>query len=87
MREFRITKVYRPCTLGYRLHKDGVKQLGTKTGNSFAEVLHKTMQEQEDQNYFPQDDESIQDCDGVTIFEMGDTCIELGDYVYEAEEI
>ena len=51
------------------------------------EAVEKVYQQVMDENYFPQEDGSILDCDGNTIASADDTTIEYDGGCFSAEEI
>jgi ribosomal protein L20A (L18A) len=55
--------------------------------NSEREAVEKVFQRVMDENYFPQEDGSIKDCDGNTIAEATDNIIEYDGGCFSAEEI
>jgi len=55
--------------------------------NSEREAVEKVYQQVMDENYFPQEDGSIKDCDGNTIAEATDNIIEYDGGCFSAEEI
>ena len=54
--------------------------------NSEREAVEKVYQQVMDENYFPQEDGSIKDCDGNTIAEATDSTIEYDGGCFSAEE-
>jgi len=55
--------------------------------DSEREAVEKVYQQVMDENYFPQEDGSILDCDGNTIASADDTTIEYDGGCFSAEEI
>jgi hypothetical protein len=59
----------------------------TANANSAREAVEDVFQKIMDENYFPQEDGSIKDCDGHTIADADDDCIEYDGGYFEAEII
>ena len=55
--------------------------------NHEREAVENVFQQVIDENYFPQEDGSIKDCDGNTISEADDDTIEYDGGCFSAEEI
>ena len=55
--------------------------------NSEREAVEKVYQQVMDENYFPQEDGSVKDCDGNTIAEATDDTIEYDGGYFSAEEV
>lgn len=59
----------------------------TVNANSEREAVQDVYASYLSDNYFPEDDGSIKDCDGHTIAEADDDCIEYDGGYFSAEEI
>lgn len=83
---YRAFRQYGQHTTLYRLYPKGLQDLGPVSAISEDDALHQIVNKWDDQNYFPQEDGSIKDCDTQTIFEPGDGSVDFGDYYYYVQE-
>jgi len=78
----------KPYKVTYNGNASRFRNFETLTnGFSEREAVEKVYQQVMDENYFPQEDGSILDCDGNTIASADDTTIEYDGGCFSAEEI
>jgi hypothetical protein len=87
MKTFKASRIYSETTIRYKMFKNGIEYLGTIEATNQDEAIHKTVCKYDDQNYFPDDNGNIQDCDGNTVFAPGDDSADFVDYAYIVEEL
>jgi hypothetical protein len=87
MKTFKASRIYSETTERYRMFPDGVEDMGTIKAITQNQALHEIVRTKDDQNYFPNDDGTIQDCDGNTVFAPGDDSADFVDYAYIVEEL
>jgi hypothetical protein len=78
----------KPYKVTYNGNASRFRNFETLTNaHSEREAVEKVYQQVMDENYFPQEDGSILDCDGNTIASADDTTIEYDGGCFSAEEI
>ena len=87
MKTFKASRIYSETTARYKMFPDGIEDMRTVEAVTRNQALHEVVRIMDNENYLPQLDGTIQDCDGNTVFAPGDDSADFVDYAYIVEEL